>query len=99
MNLRWTRRALQDLGNLHGYIAEDNPSAAGETVSRIEEAAVRLKHHPEMGREGRYPGTRELVLAGTPYIVVYIVKGNEVQIVAVIHSSMRWPDSFPEKEF
>ncbi len=51
-----------------------------------------------MGRPGRSQGTRELVIAGSPYIVVYIVDDIEVQIVAVFHSAMRWPDTFIQKD-
>ena len=94
MKLRWTRLALEDLRHLHEYIAEDNPPAASRMVARIQDAAERLKKYPQMGRLGRVRGTRELVIAGSPYIVVYISNGLEIQVVAVIHSSMRWPDTF-----
>lgn len=87
--------ALQDMRHLHEYIAEDNPTAAGQMVARIEEASRNLKKHPQMGKKGRCKGTRELVLAKTPYIVVYVIKGSEIQIVAVIHGSMRWPETLP----
>ena len=94
MKLRWTRLALQDLRDLYEYIAEDNPSAANRMVTRIQDATQRLKNHPQMGRPGRVQGTHELVIAGSPYIVVYILGDSEIQIVAVIHSAMRWPDTF-----
>lgn len=95
MKLRWTRLALRDMRHLHEYIAEDNPAAASQMVSRIQETSQNLRKHPQMGKEGRCPGTRELVIAGTPYIMVYVIKGNEIQIVAVIHVSMRWPEILP----
>jgi addiction module RelE/StbE family toxin len=98
MKVRWTRLALEDLRHLHEYIAEDNPSAASRMVSRIQDAAERLKKHPQMGRPGRVQGTRELVIAGSPYIVVYILGDSEIQIVAVIHSAMRWPDTFRSED-
>ena len=94
MKLRWTRVALQDLRHLYEYIAEDNPLAASSMVDRIQDAAQRLKKHPQMGRPGRVQGTRELVIAGSPYIVVYIFSDSEIQIVAVIHSAICWPDTF-----
>ena len=94
MKLRWTRVALQDLRHLYEYIAEDNPSAAISMVNRIQEATQRLKKHPQMGRPGRVQGIRELIIAGSPYIVVYVLSDSEIQIVAVIHSAMRWLDSF-----
>jgi toxin ParE1/3/4 len=48
-----------------------------------------------MGKRGRIADTRELVIAATPYIIVYRIEGEQVQIVAVIHSAQRWPDTFP----
>jgi addiction module RelE/StbE family toxin len=98
MKLRWTRLALQDLRHLHEYIAEDNPSAANDMVVRIQDATQRLKNHPQMGRPGRVQGTHELVIAGSPYIVVYILRDSAIQIVAVIHSAMRWPDTFRSED-
>jgi toxin ParE1/3/4 len=98
MKLRWTRLALQDLRHLHEYIVEDNPSAAKRMVTRIQDATQRLKNHPQMGRPGRVQGTRELVIAASPYIVVYILGDSEIQIVAVIHSAMRWPDAFRSED-
>src|SRR3990172_5531453 len=95
MKLRWTRIALQDLRHLHEYISEDNTLAASRMGVRIQDATQRLKKHPQMGRPGPVQGTRELVIAGSPYIVVYILRDSEIQIVAVIHSAVRWPDTFP----
>jgi toxin ParE1/3/4 len=94
MTLRWTRTALRDLQHLHDYIADDHPAAARQMVSRIREVASHLRRTPRIGRAGRVPETRELVIAGTPYIVVYRLEGQQVQIVAVIHGAQRWPESF-----
>jgi len=94
MKLKWTRVALQDMHHLHDYIAEDNIAAANQMAARIREATEHLKKHPQMGRAGRVKGTRELIIAGSPYIVVYILEKSEIQIVAIIHNAMRWPDSF-----
>lgn len=98
MKPRWTRRALEDLRHLHEYISQDNPSAADRMVSRIRESVERLGKHPHMGAGGRVELTRELVIAGTPYIVVYVEDRGRVQIVAVIHAAMRWPDSFDDEK-
>ena len=61
-------------------------------VTRIRSAAQHLERHPRMGKLGRFPDTRELVIAATPHIVVYLLEENEIHIVAVIHSAMRWPE-------
>ena len=96
MTLKWTRGALRDLKHLHDYIADENPIASRRMLSRIREASGYLRRNPHMGRSGRVADTRELSIAGTPYIVAYCVAGRQIQIVAVIHGAQRWPDSFDE---
>lgn len=84
---------MDDLRHLHEYIFEESLQAAGEMVSRIHQAAtINLKEHPRMGKKGRVPGTPELVLAGTPYLLVYVLGEPEIHIVTVLHASRRWPD-------
>jgi plasmid stabilization system protein ParE len=82
--------------HLHDYIADDNPAAARRMVSRLREAAGHVRRRPQIGKRGRVEDTRELVIAGTPSIVVYAIEGHEVQIVAVIHGAQRWPETFPD---
>jgi toxin ParE1/3/4 len=55
-----------------------------------------LVDHPALGRFGRVPGTRELVVPSTPYIVAYTVdsRRNVVQVLAVIHGARLWPAEF-----
>ena len=48
----------------------------------------------QMGRPGRVPGTRELVIAQTPYVVPYLVQGAAIQILRVYHGARRWPEGF-----
>ncbi len=47
-----------------------------------------------MGRPGRVPGTRELVISGLPFILPYIEKKGAIYILRVLHTSMKWPDTF-----
>lgn len=94
MRIRWLRTALANLDHEAEYIAGDNPQAAVQTVARIREAVERLASHPWSGRPGRVPGTRELVVPGTPYLVPYRVRGNTVEILRVFHGAHRWPERF-----
>jgi len=57
----------------------------------IQEAVARLAEYPAMGRSGRVPGTRELVVVGTPYIIPYRVRGDRVEILRVFHAARKWP--------
>ncbi len=94
MRIRWSNRARDDFYALIAYIAEHNPDAASRTQDRLEEAIEHLARHPGMGRPGRVDGTRELVVSGTSYIVPYRVRGQYVELVAVLHAAQRWPQSF-----
>ena len=91
MAARWLRRALLDLDDAYDYVAADKPEAARRLVDHIEEGVRRLSLHPNIGRPGRVPGTRELVIAGTPFLVVYRVAAGQAVVLAVLHGARRWP--------
>jgi toxin ParE1/3/4 len=92
MRLLWVRRAERSLEAIADAIAQDNPQVAPTLIMTIRAAAARLLDHPALGRPGRVPGTRELVVSGTPYILPYRVQGETVQILHVLHGAQRWPE-------
>jgi len=83
--LRWTRRALNQLDEIAIWIARDNPVRA-TTFARELRAKVEILREHELGRPGRRYGTRELVLHQN-YLAVYRVVGNEVQVLIVMHTA------------
>jgi toxin ParE1/3/4 len=94
MKIAWSPEAIEDLVSLRAYIAEDNPAAARRTVQHIVESIEQLlPDNPRIGRAGRVPGTRELVIPRTPYIVPYRLQRTTIQILRVYHAARRWPDS------
>ena len=91
----WSPEAINDLVSLRSYIAEDDPAAARRVVLHIiHNIEQLLAQRPHMGRPGRLPGTRELVVPRTPYIVPYRIRENRIEILRVYHSARRWPDRF-----
>lgn len=92
MHIRWLRRALRNLEQAHSYIQKDNPEAAQELILRIQAAVSQLENYPFIGRLGRVEGTRELIIPNTPYIVIYRIKEESVEILRVLHTSKRYPD-------
>ncbi|MBF0292596.1 MAG: type II toxin-antitoxin system RelE/ParE family toxin [Nitrospinae bacterium] len=93
MRVKWTRTALSNLDSEASYIALDDPAAASRMVSRIVNGVAALRAHPAMGRPGRVPGTRELVVGGTPYLIPYRVKNGALEILRVFHHSRKCPES------
>lgn len=91
MTLVWFRRAIGDLEAVRAYIAQDNPTAAQKLGLRLEQAATLLLTQPGLGRPGRVHGTRELIVSGTPYLIPYRVRGQQIEILRVFHTARRWP--------
>lgn len=95
MIIVWSPQAINDLALLRAYIAEDDPAAAKRTVLHIiRNIEELLPANPEMGRAGRVPGTRELVVPRTPYVVPYRVRNNRLQVLRVYHGARKWPERF-----
>jgi addiction module RelE/StbE family toxin len=91
----WSPEGLDDLAALRAYIEKDNPSAAQRIALHIiHNVEILLPASPEMGRPGRVPGTRELVIPRTPFIVPYRLHDNTIQILRVLHGARRWPEQF-----
>lgn len=85
MNLRWTRPALADLIEAQTYISQDNPQAAHDVAQRVWDAAKKLPDNPAIGRAGHVSGTREWVVGQTPYLIVYRLRDQTVEILRVWH--------------
>jgi toxin ParE1/3/4 len=94
MRVVWTRPALRELDAIGEYIARESPATAERNVRRILDEVDRLADHPHIGRPGRIEDTRELVVAGTPFIVPYRVRDESVELLSVFHGKRKWPDKF-----
>ena len=95
MRLVWSPEALQDLADIRAFISQDNPNAAKAVVARIvRHVGAQLPDNPESGRSGRVPGTCELVIANSPFVVPYRVRGEYIDVLRVYHASRMWPESF-----
>ena len=94
LTIKWTKRAIADIDNIYDFIAARSPRAARATIDRIDQAITNLTLHPRLGRAGRVARSRELVVAGTPYIVAYRLRARTMELLGVIHAARRWPDRF-----
>ena len=91
MKVVWSRRAIRHLVQLRRYIARNSEQNAALVAGRILKTVELLETQPELGRPGRVPGTRELVVADTPYIIPYRFRRQRLELIAVFHGSHRWP--------
>ncbi len=93
MEIKWLRKALLNLDQEAEYIANDDPQAARLVVQRIYNAVSLLNDNPSLGHPGRLPGTHELVIPKTRYIVPYRVRPRlqRIEILRVFHASRKLP--------
>ncbi len=91
MKLRWTPLATEHLKQVHQYIAQENLAAAWQVIKTIRKLTHNLLVYPQLGRQGRVEGTRELIILGTSYFVVYRIEETTVDILSVLHQGRRWP--------
>ena len=93
MEIKWLKKALENLNSEAEFIARDNPEAAKRIVLRINQAVMKLADNPSSGRAGRISGVRELVITDTRYIVPYRVRPElqRVEILRVFHCSRKLP--------
>jgi len=91
MRVRWTLAAADDLVDIANYLFEKTPENAARLIREIYGAPSSLKSFPNRGRAGKKPGTRELVMPSLPYVIVYQVRGETVNIVRILHGSQQWP--------
>ena len=91
MRIRWTLAAAEDLQNIKNYLTEHYPQLAQSTVLELYETIRSLKASRFRGRVGREKGTRELVFSSLPYIAVYRVKEQTIEILHIYHGAQHRP--------
>ena len=92
MRLFWSRRAIDDLRAIEAFIEKNNPTAARTVSLRLIDAVESvIATNPNVGRPGRVPGTRELVVARTSYIVPYRLHSGVIEVLRIYHGARRWP--------
>jgi plasmid stabilization system protein ParE len=90
MKIRLTHQASQQLISAYEFL--EGASAAVTQMKRIFAAIDLLETYPMAGRKGRIAGTREMVVPRTPFIIAYKIESSEVHVLAILHTSRRWPE-------
>jgi toxin ParE1/3/4 len=91
MKIHWSPEASADFTAIIQYIHQENPTASRRVAERISGTLNQLKAFPHLGRPGRLEGTREMVFSPLPFVVVYRVKEEIVEIARVLHGAQQWP--------
>jgi toxin ParE1/3/4 len=93
MTIVWTKRAEHHLRATYRYWSNERSEAAEDIMlERILSTVELLPNSPDMGRPGRIPITRELVLKPLPFVIAYRIRRDKLEILALLHGARKWPD-------
>lgn len=93
--IEWTEQAIRQLDQAHDYIALSNSEEVAARITiHIVTSVQQLAAFPMSGRAGRVPGTRDLVIATTPFIAAYAIQKARIVILALYHGAQQWPKVF-----
>ncbi len=87
MQIDWTRQALADLAEIEHYIEQERPAAAQRVAAHLVSSVEHLAEFPQLGRRGRRPETRSLVIP--PYVISYRVRSQRLEILSIWHGRRR----------
>ena len=87
MRIRWTPAAAADLKSISNYLSDNHPHYREATVRKLYETIRELKQWPRRGRPGREEGTREILFPPTPYVAVYRVRDQYIEVMRIFHGA------------
>jgi toxin ParE1/3/4 len=91
MRIRWTPAAAADLQSVSDYLKEHHPHYREATIRRVYADIQSLKEWPHLGRVGREEGTRELLFLPLPYVAVYRVREQNIEVLRIYHGAQGRP--------
>lgn len=91
MRIRWTPAAAADLEHISSYLKDHHPRYRAPTMRKLYEAIRSLKQSPHRGRVGREEGTRELLFPPLPYVALYRVKRQSIEVLRIYHAAQNRP--------
>lgn len=91
MIVELSTRAKVELDAAIAHLESENPRAANKLRLAIERAVETLGQLPRRGRLGRIAGTREVIVRGAPYVIVYAIATDAVFVLSIRHTSRGWP--------
>ncbi len=96
MKVFWTDTAVKHLSGIYAYIAQNSPQYARRMVDRLTRRSEQISQFPSSGRivpEFETEQIRE-VIEGS-YRIIYYIKTDQIDILAVIHGSQQITEDYP----
>lgn len=93
MKLRFTPRAIDDIGAIASYIRAENPAAALRVRSAILDSLQVIAEFPAIGRRQNREGVRKHVTRKFGYLAYYVIDegSDEVVVLSIQHPARQQP--------
>ncbi len=85
----WADSARADFDRAIAFLEQQSPAAADRIGKRILDVVSLLEEFPELAPRSKHRGLRQLTVTQTPYLVIYRVEADRVEIRAVVHAKQR----------
>jgi toxin ParE1/3/4 len=93
MRVHWTDNAVEHLVNICEYIASNSPTYAQNMVDKITRRSVQIAAQLLSGRKvAEYDAMDVRELIEPPYRIIYRIKQDQIDVLAVIHGARLFPD-------
>jgi toxin ParE1/3/4 len=92
VRVHWTHTAIAHLLAIYEHIARDTPIYAQRIVDRLTRRSEQIATFPQSGRivpEYGVPDIREVI--ERPYRIIYRIREEQIDVLAVVHSSQMLP--------
>lgn len=90
MDVIWGDGARRDFNAVIDFIRAESPKGAVRVGERILAAVSLLQSFPEIAPASRkHRDLRQLIVPRTPYLVIYRIHSDHVEIRAVVHAAQR----------
>src|SRR3989337_4141166 len=88
MKVHWTETAEGHLDAIYAYIAQDSPQYAMRMVDRLTRRSQQIADFPLSGRKvPEYEMDQIQEVIEGSYRIIYHIKSNQIDVLAVIHGS------------
>ena len=95
MNVHWTKNAIGHLSNIYEYIGLNSPTYAKRTVDKITLRSAQISDQPYSGRKvPEYDAEDIRELIENQYRIIYRIKPDQIDVLAVIHGARLLPNEF-----
>lgn len=90
MDVKWSNRAVSDLGRLYEFLLPVNKQAAAKTIQSLSSAPIKLVEQPRIGEKLERYEPREVrrLLVGH-YEMRYEINNNTLYLLRIWHTRER----------